>query len=137
VDLSVVAQEGIRTIHPLRPDLAHTDQYGQLKQGVGFNNTAVAAGVVALAVGLLTLYSMTKIWAEVFWKAVPEGGKEPDPASVPFRERALLLAPVVALAGITLAIGFFPQFFFDFADRAAAQLLNPENYIRAVLEGGN
>lgn len=101
-----------------------------------FGGWAVAAGVVALAVGLLTLFSMTKIWSEVFWKAVPEGGKEPVPESVPFHERALLFAPVVALAVLTLAIGFFPQFFFDFADRAAAQLLNPENYIQAVLGGG-
>jgi multicomponent Na+:H+ antiporter subunit D len=102
-----------------------------------FGGWAVAAGVVALAVGLLTLFSMTKIWAEVFWKAVPEGGKAPDPSSVPFLERALLFAPVIALAVITLVIGFFPQFFFDFADRAAAQLLNPENYIQAVLGGRN
>jgi multicomponent Na+:H+ antiporter subunit D len=102
-----------------------------------FGGWAALLAAVALAVGLLTLFSMTKIWAEVFWKAVPEGGKEPDPASVPLRERILLLAPVAALAVITLAIGFFPQFFFDFADRAAEQLLNPENYIQAVLGGRN
>ena len=42
VDLSVVDLEGVRTIHPLRPDLDHTDDHGQLKQGVGFDNTAIA-----------------------------------------------------------------------------------------------
>ena len=54
VDLSVVDQEGIRTIHPLRPDPAYTEQYGQLNQGVGFDNTAVAASVfLALLTGII------------------------------------------------------------------------------------
>jgi multicomponent Na+:H+ antiporter subunit D len=35
--------------------------------------------LVALAVGLLTLYSMTKIWREAFWKSAPEGMPEPGP----------------------------------------------------------
>ena len=43
VDLSIVTQEGVRTIHPLRTDLAYTDGYGQLNPGVGFDNAAVAA----------------------------------------------------------------------------------------------
>ncbi|MDQ1301791.1 MAG: hypothetical protein QG637_1713, partial [Chloroflexota bacterium] len=63
VDLSVVAQEGVRTIHPLRPDLAHTDQYGQLKQGVGFDNTAIAAGVViVLLIGTIVAWSNQRLW---------------------------------------------------------------------------
>ena len=63
VDLSVVAQEGMRTIHPLRPDLAHTDQYGQLKQGVGFDNTAIAAGVViVLLIGTIVAWSNQRLW---------------------------------------------------------------------------
>lgn len=89
---------------------------------------------VALLVGLMTLFSMTKIWAEVFWKK-PEPGFEPHRGHVPRAERWLLLTPVAVLAALTLAIGFFPQFFFDFADRAAAQILAPDNYIRAVLGG--
>jgi hypothetical protein len=63
VDLSVVAQEGVRTIHPLRPDLAYTDQYGQLKQGVGFDNTVVAAGVVfVLLIGTMVAWSNQRLW---------------------------------------------------------------------------
>jgi multicomponent Na+:H+ antiporter subunit D len=88
--------------------------------------------VVALAVGLLTLFSMTKIWAEVFWKPAPEG-HAPHRGNVPPGERFLLLAPVAVLAALTLAIGFFPQYFFDFAARSAEQLLQPEIYIHAVL----
>lgn len=47
-------------------------------------------GGVALAVGVLTLYSMTKIWLEAFWKPHPEPG---------------LLAPVSGLRPAWLAVG--------------------------------
>lgn len=63
VDLSVVDQDGVRTIHPLRPDLAYSDKYGQLKQGVGFDNTAVAAGfVLALLTGTIIVWSNQRLW---------------------------------------------------------------------------
>ena len=101
-----------------------------------FGAWAPALAAVALAVGLLTLFSMTKIWAEVFWKPAPEG-YAPHRGNVPRGERWLLLTPVAALAALTLAIGFFPQFFFDFAARSAEQLLSPEIYINAVLGGTN
>ena len=44
-----------------------------------------------------------------------------------------MLGPIAALAILTLAIGFFPGFFFAFAERAAEQLLDPQGYINAVL----
>lgn len=63
VDLSVVEREGVRTIHPLRPDLAHDEQYAQLKQGVEFDNTAIAASlVVALLIGTIVAWSNQRIW---------------------------------------------------------------------------
>ncbi len=66
VDLSVVEKEGVRTIHPLRPDLDHTDELGQLKQGIGFNDTAVATLViVALAVGTVIAWSNQRLWLGV------------------------------------------------------------------------
>jgi multicomponent Na+:H+ antiporter subunit D len=90
---------------------------------------------VALVVSLFTLFSMSKIWAEVFQKAAA-AGVVPRPAQVPWKDRVLLLGPVAALALLTLGIGFFPQYFFGFAERAAAQMLQPEIYIRAVLGPG-
>lgn len=63
VDLSVVDTEGIRTIHPLRQDLAHTDGYGQLKEGVVFDNMAVAALLlVALLIGTIVAWCNQRIW---------------------------------------------------------------------------
>ncbi|MBS0165679.1 MAG: hypothetical protein JSR29_06350 [Nitrospira sp.] len=66
VDLSLVTQEGIRTIHPLRPDLGYTDGYGQLRQGIGFDNAAVAAGtVVGFALFILMAWSNQRLWSGI------------------------------------------------------------------------
>ena len=63
VDLSPVDKEGLRTVHPLRQDLAHTDELGALKQGVGFDNTAVAAAlVVALLIATVFAWSNERLW---------------------------------------------------------------------------
>ena len=91
----------------------------------------VIAGV-ALAVGLLTIYSMTKIWGQAFWKPHP-AGIAPRLSSLPARDRAALLVPVAALAVLTCIIGFFPEPFVQFAEAAALQLLDPASYVAAVL----
>ncbi len=87
---------------------------------------------VALAVSLLTLFSMTKIWGEVFWKPAPEVPETADPASRGPGPLALLL-PIVVLALITAVIGLTVEPFFALATRAAEQLLNPDLYIQTVL----
>jgi multicomponent Na+:H+ antiporter subunit D len=97
-----------------------------------FDTAAAWLVGIALAVGLLTLFSMTKIWAEAFWKK-PADGHSPDTANVPLRDKILLLGPIAALALLTLSMGFAPEFFFGFAMRAAGELLNPTLYIEAVL----
>jgi len=97
-----------------------------------FNSAAAWLVGIALAVGLLTLFSMTKIWAEAFWKK-PDHAAVPNPEGVPLREKILLLGPIAALALLTRTIGLVPEFFFGFAMRAAEELLNPNLYIEAVL----
>ncbi|SDY43875.1 Na+/H+ antiporter subunit D [Citreimonas salinaria] len=87
---------------------------------------------VALLVGALTIYSMTKIWAEAFWKAHPDG-VEPKLTRIGTAQRRWLLAPVIGLAALTMLIGLFPQPFIGFAETAAQQLLDPSDYIRTVL----
>src|SRR5262245_703307 len=63
VDLSPVDKEGVRTVHPLRQDLDHTDEQGPLKQGVGFDNTAVAAMLVlALLVVSVIAWTNERLW---------------------------------------------------------------------------
>ncbi|MCC1491838.1 Na+/H+ antiporter subunit D [Cognatishimia sp. F0-27] len=87
---------------------------------------------VALVVGLLTIYSMTKIWAEAFWKAHPDG-LEPTLYRIGQPARNHLLWPIAGLATLTIIIGFYPEPFIAFAETSAAQLLDPSGYIEAVL----
>ena len=86
---------------------------------------------MTLAVGLLTMYSMTKIWINGFWKARPASVERPPPLSQ--ASRALLLGPIVCLAAITLAIGLWPGPLYDLAERAGHELMDPSNYVEAVL----
>lgn len=84
----------------------------------------------ALGVSLLTLYSMTKIWNEAFWRARQDSVSEPPPAKGSIR---FMYAPVIALAAITCWIGFAAQPFLDLSMQAAEQLLDQSQYIAAVL----
>jgi hypothetical protein len=66
VDLSVVDVEGVRTIHPLRADLEHRDNYGQLKQGIGPSRATVMA-LVGIGLFVVTALSWTneRVWIRV------------------------------------------------------------------------
>ena len=93
----------------------------------------IVLAAAGLIVGLLTLYSMLKIWNEAFWKAAPEGAAETiRDWQTDRRTRILMLTPIVSLAAITLAIGLFAEPFVDFSMRAGAQLLDKSAYIDAV-----
>ncbi len=87
---------------------------------------------ITLAVSLLTLYSMTKIWNEVFAKAKPGGIPS---APITRGALALRLAPSVALAALTLLVGLVPSLLFTLSQRAAEQLLDSSAYVAAVLGG--
>ncbi len=84
----------------------------------------------ALGVGLLTLLSMTKIFVEAFLKPAPE-----EPASPPGKANGWHYAPIAGMAVLTLVIGFAAEPFLSAADEAASQLMEPDQYITAVLGG--
>jgi multicomponent Na+:H+ antiporter subunit D len=88
--------------------------------------------LVAAAVGLLTVYSMTKIWAEVFWKPAPQGTQTVQAPRFP-SPSAWMLAPVAVLTGLTLVIGLGAEFVFQFAAQAAEDIANPALYVNSVL----
>jgi multicomponent Na+:H+ antiporter subunit D len=93
----------------------------------GGHGVAVA---VALAVGLVTLLSMSKIWTEAFWKPRPATAAT-TPA--PTLARATLLGPVAGLAVLTILIGLFPSELFRIAQVAGDQLMSRQPYLDAVL----
>lgn len=66
VDLSVVNVEGVRTIHPLRADLEHTDNLGQSKQGIGPGSATVMALIgVGLLIGTVLTWTNQRVWLRV------------------------------------------------------------------------
>lgn len=88
----------------------------------------------ALAVGVLTLYSMTKIWNEAFWKAAPEDLPAPTWTR---RERIAAYAPIVVLAAVTVTIGVWTEPFAAIAMQAGETLLDTDGYVTAVLGDGS
>jgi multicomponent Na+:H+ antiporter subunit D len=83
------------------------------------------AGIAVLA-GILTLYAVMRVWAEVFWKPSPAAPRPPVSIS-----RTLL--PVAALCVCTVAMGVLAEPLFSLAGRAAGQLLGRTEYIAAVM----
>jgi multicomponent Na+:H+ antiporter subunit D len=96
----------------------------------GLDLKAWISVTAALIVGLLTMFSMTKIWAQVFWKNDPrEEEIEGDEPRLPINQ----WMSVLGLAFLTVLIGIGAGTFFEVANRAADQLLNSSIYIEAVL----
>lgn len=83
-----------------------------------------------LAVGLLTLLAMARIWSEVFWKSHPDGD-----AAVSGRLPAAMLAPLLALTLLVVWIGAGAAPFVEAAQAVGAGIADPSAYIAAVLGG--
>jgi multicomponent Na+:H+ antiporter subunit D len=91
---------------------------------------------VALTVSILTLFSMTKIWAEAYWKPAPTDEALATAHSTVSRPMWLLLvAPVAVLGLLTVLLGVAAEPVLVLAGRAAEQLMDPTLYIQAVLGG--
>jgi len=110
-----------------------------VRAGIEGERWAIVA--IALGVSLLTLFSMTKIWAEAFLKPLADpiaGSLAANGGGVPAGPRSRagagpLLVPVAALAAVTVAVGVAAGPLYALATRTAEQLLDPSAYVRAVL----
>jgi multicomponent Na+:H+ antiporter subunit D len=95
---------------------------------LGTGQYALAA--VALGVSLLTVLSMARLWEESIWKPSPV----PAPASVPqARLGAAIVAPIAFLAALTVGLTVLAGPVASLTREAAAQLLDRNAYLRAVL----
>lgn len=102
-------------------------KFGILRESL-INQSYVVLGV-GLFVGWLTLFSMTKIWAEVFWKPqVKNTIVKVKP--VIFLRRLV----VTSLALVTLWISFFPDVLMGLSQRVGFELLNPQAYLDTQLK---
>lgn len=85
---------------------------------------------IAVIVSLLTLFSMLKIWNEVYWK--PSPGEKPVGA-VKVNVPAGMIIPLLILSLGTILLGIFGGYFLEISKSAAEQILNPDVYIKKVL----
>ena len=103
-----------------------------IRSGLEIGQYVIVA--IALAVSLLTTYSMLKIWTEVFWKPLPK--QDTELAAPRKRLSPLMLAPVGVLVGLIIAIGVFAEPMYQLSEAAAVGVINPMSYIEAVLLPG-
>ncbi len=87
-----------------------------------FRGGAIWLGVIALVVGLLTLYSMSKVWTDAFWRSAPHPGRSTRRVPPAMAGAMALLA--ACTLGMGLAIGPVSSF-----ARAAAEQMQPRTSV--------
>ncbi len=86
---------------------------------------------VSLAVSVLTLFSMTKIWSNAFWGPVPSD--RPAAPAAARGGRALMAGSTTALVVLSLAVAVCAGPLYDLSERTAQDLLDPRAYTATVL----
>jgi len=89
---------------------------------------------VSLGVGVLTLFSMTKIWAEAFWKARPEEAEGTEPKPDDTRGTGWMNAVVAGFVVLIIGVSVFAGPIYRVTERAGHELIERSPYIRAVLD---
>jgi multicomponent Na+:H+ antiporter subunit D len=97
-------------------------------------NSFASLGALLL-VSVFTLFSMLKIWNEVFWKARPDGVLA-DSLLESRRPWSVQLLTVALFAGLVVAMGLGAGPLFEICLDAARGLTDPSGYVRAVLGAG-
>jgi multicomponent Na+:H+ antiporter subunit D len=102
----------------------------------GFAEEVWLVTAIGVGVSLLTLFSMTKIWAGVFWGEAPEETPiDRSPFEPPTRTPLLMIGATVGLVALTVGIGIWAEPLYDLARRAAVDLANgAPSYVEAVLQ---
>ncbi len=96
----------------------------------GFEAGQYLISAVALLTGLLTLYSMIKIWNEAFLKPSPQDeelGKGKQPLTF------IDYLPSVILGTVSILMGVFANTVFGLTEKAAGFLMNTGPYIENIL----
>ena len=96
---------------------------GRLRAG------AYWVGGLVLVVGLLTLLSMGRTWADAFWRPADDGAGPGD------ARHAAVWSRLPRLSLVTLAMTIGAEPLFELTSRGAQQLLQRDEYVRAVLGG--
>ncbi len=119
------------SIAGLPPFSGFVGKFALVSAGIESADWAIVA--VSLLVSLLTMYVMVRIWSGVFW-GEPEDAAivawiESDDSRVP----RLMTGAATAVVALTVALMVFAGPLYDYAQRTAADLLEPERYVEAVI----
>ena len=90
---------------------------------------------MSLVVGVLTIFSLARIWNGVFWGPQRAESLPPTGAlntSSPWGRR-LMYGAASACVGFTLVIALFAGPLFEMSTRAAEELMDPSQYQELVL----
>ena len=83
-------------------------------------------GGLVLVVGLLTLLSMARTWADTFWKPATAARDLAAPGTA-------FVVTIAALSLLTVAMSIGAEPLFELTSRGAQQLLQRDEYVHAVL----
>ncbi len=90
--------------------------------------------VVSLIVSMITLFSMTKIWNQVFWKPLPT---ETVLKQTTIKEAYTAHRPMFWVIGMLtvaiLIVSFLPGSFIEFTEKAAGVVVERNQYINLIL----
>lgn len=91
--------------------------------------------VAMIIASFITMFVIARLWADAFWKNKPaaEADTTDDFKAMNWYNRSLLVAPVVALAAISLYIGLGAEHIMVLSKRIATDLKDTAPYIKAVL----
>ena len=101
----------------------------------GITSEQYAIVAVSLAVSLLTLVSMIRIWAGVFWNPAEEAAA----GDIPLRHTrrlggpVFMVLPTALLVACSLAVATAAGPIYSLSERTARDLLHPTGYIQEVL----
>jgi multicomponent Na+:H+ antiporter subunit D len=129
----------------LPPFSGFISKFMLVKAGLDGGHYAIVS--VSLVVSILTLFSMTKIWNEVFWKPAPDMDGQPanhvgeikyeieqsNSKRLVARTGLFVYLPAILLAILSIGMGLWSEPLVNLATRAAEVLLDPRVYVSAVL----
>lgn len=100
----------------------------------GFNAQNYFFIASLILASFITLYVISKLWAEVFWKEASITEPLTDTfGTLGLLRKTLLVLPIGILAAVTLSIGLNAEFIIQVVDRISNEMLDTTPYIKAVL----
>lgn len=93
----------------------------------GFDQSQVALALIALGSSFIVLYSLIKVFQQVFW-----GGEKRDEQARPLHYKAMM-APAAVLFAIVILMGIGAETVNSYVSQAGTVLSDPALYINAVM----